>query len=127
MYKYRSSRLEVFSRKGGLRNFAKFTGKHLCQNLFFNKVAGQGNFSFWEQGFIQWNEKEFKQRMRVSRQIFKYILTEIGEYIQKNSHKPKPCSYPYACSTSFNFVSSGTWLYLSRYSRDFWCFRTSSF
>ena len=22
------------------RNFAKFTGKHLCQSLFFNKVAG---------------------------------------------------------------------------------------
>ena len=22
-----------------LKNFAKFTGKHLCQNLFFNKVA----------------------------------------------------------------------------------------
>ena len=27
-------------RKGGLKYFAKFTGKHLCQNLFFNKVAG---------------------------------------------------------------------------------------
>ena len=27
-------------RKGVLRNFAKFTGKHLCQSLFFNKVAG---------------------------------------------------------------------------------------
>ena len=26
--------------KGVLRNFAKSTGKHLCQNLFFNKVAG---------------------------------------------------------------------------------------
>ena len=26
--------------KGVLRNFAKFTGKHLCQNLIFNKVAG---------------------------------------------------------------------------------------
>ena len=23
-----------------LRNFAKSTGKHLCQSLFFNKVAG---------------------------------------------------------------------------------------
>ena len=23
-----------------LRNFAKLTGKHLCQNLFFNKFAG---------------------------------------------------------------------------------------
>ena len=36
----RSSRPEVFSEKGVLRNFAKFTGKHLCQCLFFNKVAG---------------------------------------------------------------------------------------
>ena len=26
--------------KDVLRNFAKFTGKHLCQNLFLNKVAG---------------------------------------------------------------------------------------
>ena len=37
---YRSSRPEVFCKKGVLRNFAKFTGKHLCQSLFFNKVAG---------------------------------------------------------------------------------------
>ena len=28
-------------KKGVLRNFSKFTGKHLCQSLFFNKVAGQ--------------------------------------------------------------------------------------
>ena len=27
-------------KKGVLRNFRKFTGKHLCQSLFFNKVAG---------------------------------------------------------------------------------------
>ena len=37
---YRSSRPEVFCKNGVLRNFAKFTGKHLCQSLFFNKVAG---------------------------------------------------------------------------------------
>ena len=36
----RSSRPEVFRKKGALRNFTKFTGKHLCQRLFFNKVAG---------------------------------------------------------------------------------------
>ena len=30
----RSSRPEVFCKKGVLRNFAKFTGKHLCQSLF---------------------------------------------------------------------------------------------
>ena len=27
-------------RKGALKNFATFTGKHLYQSLFFNKVAG---------------------------------------------------------------------------------------
>ena len=27
-------------KKAVLRNFAKFTGKYLCQSLFFNKVAG---------------------------------------------------------------------------------------
>ena len=26
--------------KGVLKIFAKFTGKHLCQSLFFNKIAG---------------------------------------------------------------------------------------
>ena len=29
----------VQRKKGVLRNFAKFTGKHLRQSLFFNKVA----------------------------------------------------------------------------------------
>ena len=39
-YMYRSNRPEVFCKKGVLRNFATFTGKHLCQSLYFNKVAG---------------------------------------------------------------------------------------
>ena len=30
----------MFCEKGVLRKFAKFTGKHLCQSLFFDKVAG---------------------------------------------------------------------------------------
>ena len=29
-----------FCEKGVLRNFAKFTGKHLFQNIYFNKVTG---------------------------------------------------------------------------------------
>ena len=29
----------MFFKNGVLKNFAKFTGKHLCRNLFFNKVA----------------------------------------------------------------------------------------
>ena len=32
-------------KKGVLGNFAKFTGKHLCQSLFLNKVVGRHNTS----------------------------------------------------------------------------------
>ena len=38
--KNRSNHLRCSLRKGVLRTFAKFTGKHLCQGLYFNKVAG---------------------------------------------------------------------------------------
>ena len=36
----RSSRPKVLCKKGVLRNFAKFTGKHLFQRPVFNKVVG---------------------------------------------------------------------------------------
>ena len=34
---FRSSRPEVFCKKGVPKNLTKFTGKHLSQSLFFNK------------------------------------------------------------------------------------------
>ena len=37
---YRSIHRRCSVKKGVLRNFTKFTGKYLCQSLFFNKVAG---------------------------------------------------------------------------------------
>ena len=36
----RSNRSEMFCKRAVLRNFAKYGGKHLCQSLFFNNVAG---------------------------------------------------------------------------------------
>ena len=36
----RSSCLEVFCKKGPLKDFAKFTEKATVMDLFFNKVAG---------------------------------------------------------------------------------------
>ena len=41
-HRLRSSRPELFCKKGDLKNFTKFTGKNLCQSLFFNNVAGLG-------------------------------------------------------------------------------------
>ena len=37
---WRSSHRWCSLKKGVLRNFAKFIGKHICQRLFSNKVAG---------------------------------------------------------------------------------------
>ena len=37
---WKSSHRRCSVRKGVLRNFSKFRGKHLCQSLFFNKAAG---------------------------------------------------------------------------------------
>ena len=39
IYSFRSSHLEVFWKKGVLRNVAKFTGKHLCQSLLLQPQA----------------------------------------------------------------------------------------
>ena len=45
--KVRSSRPEVFCKKGTLRNSPKFTAKNLCQRLPFNKVATLSKKSLW--------------------------------------------------------------------------------
>ena len=38
-FKFRSRHRKCSVKKGVLKNFSKFTGKHLCQSLLFNKVA----------------------------------------------------------------------------------------
>ena len=40
LLRFRGSHWRCSVRKGVLRNFSKFAGKHLCQGLFFSKVAG---------------------------------------------------------------------------------------
>ena len=34
---------EVFCKKGVLKNFTKFTGKHLCQSFFLIQVTGEAS------------------------------------------------------------------------------------
>ena len=54
----RSSHQRCSAKKGVLRNFAKFTGKHLCQSLFFNKGAG-GACNFIKKRLAQVFSSEF--------------------------------------------------------------------
>ena len=56
-------------KKGVLKNFAKFSGKHLCQGIFFN-VAGLKHFfyrtpSMVASGFskkLSWQAGEYKKQ-----------------------------------------------------------------
>ena len=41
----------IAGRKGVLRNFTKFTGKHLCQGLFFNKIIRRKKIHL-----LKWNK-----------------------------------------------------------------------
>ena len=38
--RYEIQMFRLNTKQGVLKNFAKFTGKHLCQSIFLNKVAG---------------------------------------------------------------------------------------
>ena len=67
---FKSSRPEVFCRKSVLKNFAKLTGKHLGQSLFFNEVAGLG------------------------RQVFSYEFCEISKNIFSYRTPPVSASAP---------------------------------
>ena len=42
----RSSRPELFCKKGFIRNFAKITGNYLFQSFFFNKIVGLSPATF---------------------------------------------------------------------------------
>ena len=62
---FRSNRPDVFCKKGVLRNFAKFIGKHLCRSLYFNKVVDPTllkqrlRYRYFPVNFVQFLRKPF--------------------------------------------------------------------
>ena len=52
----RSSRPEVFSRKGVLRTFAKFAGKHFYQSLFIKPLTTKGHWWPKELSTTLWHD-----------------------------------------------------------------------
>ena len=49
------------SRKGVLKHFAKFTGKHQCRSFLFNKVAGQTSIFIKKETLVQVFSCEFSE------------------------------------------------------------------
>ena len=77
----KSSRPGVFCKKGVLRSLTKFTGKHLCQSLFFNKVAGLRPATLVRKrptGVFLWIlsnvKKDFVKLIMTLRAVFKMLI-----------------------------------------------------
>ena len=89
-------------KKGVLRNFVKFTGKHPCQSLFFNKVAGQAcNFikkRLWHRcfpvNFVKFLRKPF------SKENLRWLL--LNPFFQPNVS----FLYPLCITASGNILAS---------------------
>ena len=85
-------------RKGFLKSFTKFTGKHLCQSLFFNKFAGLRATTLlkkrlWHRGFpvnfVKFLRKSFLQNTSGRLLLNKYhhsmlVFSEITYCVTEN-------------------------------------------
>ena len=77
--KVRSSHPEVFCQKGVLKNFAKFTGKHLCQSLSLIKLHCRSEaYNFIKKGTLaQLFSYEF---CKISKNIFHYRIPLVSAF-----------------------------------------------
>ena len=68
--------LEMFYKKGVLKNFAKFTGKHLHQSLFFDTLTQLFSCEFYEIFKNIFLQCKFEQFVSVLKMLFKVCLQE---------------------------------------------------
>ena len=87
----RSSHPEVFLSKDVLKNFAKFTDKHLCRSLFLMKLqAGNLKLSETATGDVLWKKVFLKRCTDVSEHPFIDPLQNRCSWIIHKLHRKKP-------------------------------------
>ena len=97
----RSSHQRCSVKKGVLRNFAKFTWKHLCQSLFFNKVAGGAcNFikketlaQVFSGEFCEISKNNFSQNKSGRLLLHITFVQMFGQGDSSNRQKMNGCSF----------------------------------
>ena len=73
----------MFSKKGFLKNFTEFTGKHLYWSLFFNKVAGTPPVAAFDTSTKKEKNKKEKKKKQMKRRVLNQDL--------ERSHNLKTC------------------------------------
>ena len=64
------------------------------------------NGNWWTDGYQNWDEESFKKRLRVSRDTFEFILSEIKDLIVKEPTRMKPHPTPPATQLALSIQTS---------------------
>ena len=104
-YFYWNKHPEMFCKKRVLKNFSKFTRKHLCQSLFFNKVAGLSLRCF---------PVNFENLLRAAFFI-EHLRWLLLNKLEKNTNQHYSLNFtsiPKSYSSSNNESAASSWLWL---------------
>ena len=83
-YFTRSSHQRCSVKKGVFKSFAKFAGKHLCQSLLFNKVAGHRSvFRCFPVNFAKFKRTSFLQNTSGRLLLCHWFPKEIRDYFSE--------------------------------------------
>ena len=109
----RSSHQKCSVKKDVLRNFGKFTGKHLCQSRYFNKVAGLRPLSkqrLWHScfpvNFAVFLRTPFQQNTSGRLLLLSAKLRSSITSIQKVIRRLRSIKYYGWCTTRISFTLS---------------------
>ena len=108
----------MFLKKAVLKNFAIFTGKHVCWNLFFNKNASLQGPSFIKKRLEKFLRTTILENickrllLRVSLELFSIWTNNIGSEedvfskIKQNKNRSKTQLYEKSCLVKMFFIIS---------------------
>ena len=95
-FTYRSSRRRCSVKKGVLKNFTKYTGKHLCQSLFFNKKNPVNFVKFLRTHFTEhlWTTASLHNISYSKHLLIVFILSKHNrKFIHRNQSIDLPCRF----------------------------------
>ena len=103
----------MFYKKGFVKNFTKFTGKHLCQGLFFDKVVSLRPVTLlkkrlWHRCFLV-NFAIFLRAPIFIEHLWWLLLEYPSNYLHVDHHLFLSCSYhkiKFPCSHPLLFLHS---------------------
>ena len=102
--------LELFCKRGILKHFAKFTGKHLWQSLFFNKVAGVSLRTTASEGILRMRLISVLSSEKTS--YFNIIYCIFIHFVVNKKLDKKGWLYKFICDINL-FIENESYAWLS--------------